>query len=262
MKKIAALCCVAILLTLYAGSVFAASVPGPSQDFYVNDFAGVLTADTKLIIMRDSVALQQQTGAQIVVVTVTTLDGQALETYSLDILRSWGIGDKVKNNGVLILLAINERMSRIEVGYGLEGRLPDGKTGRIQDDYMLPYYKNDQYDEGIKNGYLAVLQEVAAEYDLDLSTIEQSVPEQPANNPMGDSSLPTLIGFGFIFLLLLADWIFLHGIITRTLIMSAFLRGRRYGGGKGGSGFGGGFGGGGGSGGGGSGGGGGSSRGF
>ena len=67
---------------------------------------------------------------------------------------------KKKNNGVLMLLSIQDRKSRIEVGYGLEGALNDAKTGRIQDNYMIPYFKEDNWHDGIKNGYNAILSEV------------------------------------------------------------------------------------------------------
>ena len=85
--------------------------------------------------------------------------------YSTNLFRQFGIGDKEKNNGLLILIALEERKSRIEVGYGLEGVLPDGKTGRIQDEYMIPYFKDNNFDEGILNGYKALFKEVANEYN-------------------------------------------------------------------------------------------------
>jgi len=266
MKRIIALLILVVLLVLNSVPVLAAGIPDPTSNFYVNDFANVLSDSTEQMIMQDSVALADKTGAQVVVVTIDSLNGQVLETYSLDMLRTWGIGAKDKNNGVLLLLSVGDRKSRIEVGYGLEGRLPDGKTGRIQDDYMLPYYSSGDYDAGMKNGYLAVIQEVANEYNLDLATIEKSTPQAAANKAANASPL-SMIPVGLGILLLLIDWIFLHGKITKTILLILFWRGGRPGGGGyygGGGGFGGGgFGGGGGfSGGGGGGGGGGSSRGF
>ena len=255
MKKIAVLGCLAAVLVLCTSVVWAADVPQPTQDFYVNDFANVLSAETKQTIIKDSAALQQKTGAQIVVVTINSLEGQVLETYSLNLLRDWGIGDKIKNNGVLILLSVNDRQSRIEVGYGLEGQLPDGKTGRIQDDYMLPYYKNNQFDEGIKNGYLAIFKEVAAEYDLDVSTIETAVPSQPVRNATNSSGEWPIYLIGGLFVLI---FLFKNRRIGGGGGGRFFGGGGFYGGGTGGfGGGGGGFGGGGGGGGGG-----GSSRGF
>ena len=90
------------------------------------------------IILAYSSALAKRTKTQVVVLTVPTLDGESIEDYGLSVLREWGIGDKKENNGVLLLVATKDRKSRIEVGYGLEGVLPDGLTGRIQDQYMLP----------------------------------------------------------------------------------------------------------------------------
>ncbi|HBQ64688.1 MAG TPA: hypothetical protein DD727_07165, partial [Clostridiales bacterium] len=191
------------------------AIPKPTEAFYINDGAGVLSASTEDLILRNSVQLQKVSGAQIVVVTVASLNGRVLEDYSLEILRSWGIGDAKKNNGVLLLLALNERKSRIEVGYGLEGRLPDGKTGRIQDEYMISYFKEGNYDEGIRNGYLALLQEVAAEYGLDPAQFDQELPFPYIPDP----ELPLKnIGMGLLVLLFfLFDWIFLRGTITRLL---------------------------------------------
>ena len=85
-------------------------------------------------------------GAQIVVVTVQSLGGQSIEEYATELFRKFGIGDKEKNNGVLLLCSTGDRLFRIEVGYGLEGRLTDGKTGRIQDEYIIPYLKENDYD--------------------------------------------------------------------------------------------------------------------
>jgi len=133
-KRIRAITLLVILLSLYTPMTFAATYPQPTSNFYVNDFADILSADTEQAIMDASVPLAQQTGAQIVVVTIDTMDGQDIETYANTLFREWGIGDAKKNNGLLLLIAYEDRQSRVEVGYGLEGALNDGKTGRIQDD--------------------------------------------------------------------------------------------------------------------------------
>ena len=132
------------------------AVVSQTSDFYVNDSAGVLDNSLKNYIISTNKSLYSQTGAQIVVVTVKGLDGDTIEDYANKLFRQYGIGDSKKNNGVLILLSIQDRKCRIEVGYGLEGTLTDGKTGRIQDDYMVPYFKNNNWQDGIKNGYNAV----------------------------------------------------------------------------------------------------------
>ena len=231
--------------------------PKPARDIYVVDEAGVLSSRTKQIILAYSSALAKRTKTQVVVLTVPTLDGESIEDYGLSVLREWGIGDKKENNGVLLLVATKDRKSRIEVGYGLEGVLPDGLTGRIQDQYMLPSFRKGNYDEGILNGYSAVLQTVAKGYGLSVKDlpVEGTSQPQPQEQSEGLPFLTRLILFGGIVLLFLVDRLLFGGAIFRTLLYLFFFRG----GGRGG-GFGGGCGFGGGSFGGGSGGGGGSSR--
>lgn len=160
----------AILLALSSNVI---GIVKPTSNFYVNDYAGVLSLKTENYIMQANVDLEQKTGAQIVVVIVNSLDGKTIEEYATELFRNFGIGDKNKNNGVLLLCSTGDRMFRIEVGYGLEGRLTDGKTGRIQDEYIIPYLRNNNYDEGIKNGFSAVLQEVATEYGVTINGAQQ-----------------------------------------------------------------------------------------
>lgn len=156
-------------------NVTLAAVISPTSDFYVNDNAGILTTTTKQYIKNTNVELQKKTGAQIVVVTVKSLDGMSIEDYANQLFNSWGIGDKNKDNGLLLLCSYGDRKFRVEVGYGLEGKLPDGKTGRMQDEYIIPYLREDKFDEGIKNGYSAFLKEVADEYGVTITGSEQAV---------------------------------------------------------------------------------------
>ena len=99
-----------------------------------------------------ALSLTTKSTAQLAVLTINTLDGEPIEDYALEVLRQWGIGSKEQNNGALIVVAVKDRRSRIEVGYGLEGSLPDGLTGRIQDQYMIPYFKDGNYSKGIFAG--------------------------------------------------------------------------------------------------------------
>lgn len=94
-----------------------------SSGIYVQDYAGVLSPQTRQAL-NASDDLDNKTTAQVAVVTVKTLDGQPIDEYGLTLLRQWGLGNKEKNNGALILVAVDDRQSRIEVGYGLEGVLP------------------------------------------------------------------------------------------------------------------------------------------
>lgn len=245
-----------LVLGLYLAMAAVASAqpqipPAPTTSIYVQDYAKVLSNDTEARINSISQSLASKTKAQVVVVTIPTLSGAPIEDYALTMLRQWGIGDKQLNNGVLLLVAVNDRQSRIEVGYGLEGALPDAKTGRIQDQYMIPYFQQNDYNQGILNGYLALADEVAKEYNLQLNTDVKPAPIRTA--PTSDGSLlgnlpwwGQLLLFAGIILLFVMDWLFFGGSITYLIFSLIFRRGGG-GGSGGGGGFGGGSGGGGGS---------------
>ena len=153
----------------------------PTKNFYVNDYANILSEETENFIMNNSVALANATTAQIVVVTVESTDGQTIEEYANKLFNKFGIGDAKKNNGLLILVSLNDRQSRIEVGYGLEGLLPDGKCGRYQDEYQIPYYKENNFDEGTVNIYKAFFAEIAKEYNYTTDIIPVGEPLEVVN---------------------------------------------------------------------------------
>ncbi len=158
------------------------AVVEPTDEFFVNDFANILSEETENYIMQQSELLYQADGTQVVVVTINSLEGAVLEEYSLELARSWGIGSESENNGLLLLLSLEDRMFRVEVGYGLEGILPDGKTGRFQDDYMIPYFIEDKWDEGMLNGYNAFIGEIISLNNLNIDYNEATnstyIPEE------------------------------------------------------------------------------------
>ena len=143
--------------------------PSASSGIYVQDYAGVISAPVQGYLQDLGRQLDQKTTAQLVVVTVKSLNGAPLEDYSLRLLRDWGIGNKEKNNGVLMLISTGDRKSRIEVGYGLEGKLTDSFTGKIQDQYMIPYFRKGTYEEGIAKGYEVLAQSIARDYNVQLA---------------------------------------------------------------------------------------------
>ncbi|NMA53030.1 MAG: TPM domain-containing protein, partial [Peptococcaceae bacterium] len=211
MRKLSLLLVLALLLAALAASpaIAAPVIPQPSSQFYVLDQAGVLDPATEQTIVQTSAELARQTKAQVVVVTTNTLDGASPEEYALAILRGWGIGDKNLNNGLLILVSPAERVSRIEVGYGLEGALNDAKTGQIQDIYMIPYFSNNDFNQGILNGFSAIVQEVAKEYGV---TVNIGSPQPMADMPAEQASMPLwakVLLIVLIILLLYADKRFL-----------------------------------------------------
>src|SRR6266446_9319954 len=115
------------ILVLGAAQLRAEQVKNLKPQGYVNDFAGVLSAPAKEKLTALCAEVDRKTGAQIAAVTVSSLGGEPVEQFSIDLATQWGVGPKQQARGVLILLAPNDRKYRIEVGYGLEPILPDGK---------------------------------------------------------------------------------------------------------------------------------------
>ena len=201
--KIISFIIIFIIIILNILSVKSFALVEPTTDFYVADYANLLNSDVKNYIISTNKSLNSQTGAQIVVATVDNLGGEDIEQYSTELFRKFGIGDKTKNNGVLILLALQERKCRIEVGYGLEGALPDAKTGRIQDEYMIPYFKNNNWNDGMKNGYSAILQTVAEEYNVNVGEIKVEKEEETGE-------------YIYIYLIIIIAYIILHKAYTKN----------------------------------------------
>lgn len=239
---------VLLLQTFFAACAFAApSIPPrpTGSGIYVQDYAGIINAADKQQMLSTGRDLDNKTTAQLAVVTINSLEGQPIEDYALAVLREWGVGSKTKNNGVLIVVAIKDKVSRIEVGYGLEGVLPDGKTGRIQDKYMLPYFKQGDYSKGITQGYLATASVIAQSEGVQLANGSSAAAVQPkGSQAKGSFGLSDILIALIVIGVLIVDNMFLGGMLTQMLLWLLFFGGR--GGGRGG-GFGGGSGGGGGS---------------
>ncbi|MBX7166160.1 MAG: TPM domain-containing protein [Pirellulales bacterium] len=118
----------------------------------VHDFAGVIPADEGRQLEALCQEVEQQTTAQVAIVTVPSLDGVTVEEYATELFKEWGIGKRDVNNGILLLVAPNERRIRIEVGYGLEPLLTDGLCGEIRDQAILPAFRQLDYAGGIRAG--------------------------------------------------------------------------------------------------------------
>lgn len=156
-----------VLLTaaVFTLSVFAANkYSEPTSRFFVNDFADVIDKADEEEIFSRAAALNGKTTAQVVTVTVKSLNGEEPADYALNLGRQWGVGQKDNDNGVVILLSTAERQIYIAVGGGLEGALPDSKTGRIIDDYGLSYLKENNFSKGLLEISRAVINEVYIEY--------------------------------------------------------------------------------------------------
>jgi len=152
---------VLLLLILFPISAFA-GLNLPNASAYVNDYAGIL--NNKPLLEKQIIDFEKQTSNEISIITVKTLQGTTIEDYAVRLFAKWKIGKSDKDNGVLILIAPNERKVRIEVGYGLEGVLPDSATSSIIRNEMLPYFKKGDYQTGVGKGLLSVMQATKGEY--------------------------------------------------------------------------------------------------
>ncbi len=169
MKKIKIFFWVIILSFLLSISSFAMDLPKPTDEFFVNDFADVIDNDIEEQILLIGADLYSQTTAQIVVVTVESLDGYNVKEYALELGREWGVGSEETNNGIVILMSVTDRDIAIQVGYGLEGCVTDSISGRILDEYALPYLGDNDYSTGLLETYKAVVSHVCEEYGVELN---------------------------------------------------------------------------------------------
>ena len=164
---------VAAMLLMLVPSISAQRLPEAVG--FVNDFANVIDAESERMLTSISVEVRKKTGAEIAVVTVDTFAPfGSIEEYANEILNDWGIGEKEKDNGVLLIVAMKERKMRIEVGYGLEGAIPDGRAGEIRDKAMGPYFSNGNFGKGFVEGAKSVAKIIAEEYKVTLGSFDTS----------------------------------------------------------------------------------------
>nr|WP_172373173.1 TPM domain-containing protein [Sporosarcina jiandibaonis] len=198
-RPLIALC----LLFTYSSTAYAADIPKPVGHIYVQDFANLLNAEQKEELVNYGMQLDDATGAQLVVMTVNSLEGETIEEYSVKVFREYGIGQKGKNNGVLFLVAPNEGELWITTGYGLEGALPDGKIGRIRDQYAFPYMREGKFDLGIMNTYKALFNEIAKEYNWDGEFAPVQASENYENESDTGIPFPMIIFITIIILMMM-----------------------------------------------------------
>jgi uncharacterized protein len=130
----------------------------------VNDTAGMLSIDTYQQLTKLLKDHEDSTSNQVVVLTVSSLEGESIEAFSIRVVEAWKLGQKDRDNGVLLLVARDDRKVRIEVGRGLEGALPDITCGSIIRNVIIPRFKAGDFDGGVKEGTVAVLHAIAGEY--------------------------------------------------------------------------------------------------
>ena len=136
----------------------------PNPPVLVTDLAGVLSPEQKQALENKLVAIDDSSSNQIAVVILPTLDGNPIEEYATKLFRQWGIGNKKTNNGILLLIAIQDKKIRIEVGYGLEGAIPDITANSIIDNDIKPAFREQSYYEGIDKATDDIAKAAVGEY--------------------------------------------------------------------------------------------------
>ena len=156
------LLCLCLCLSGLAGRTWALDVPPLTAR--VNDLAGVLAPATERALEDNLAALEASDSTQLAVLTIPSLEGEALEDFSLKAAETWGIGQKGRDNGALLLVAVADRAVRIEVGYGLEDRLTDLLCGRIIRHEIVPAFREGDFDQGVLKGVAAMTAAVQGAY--------------------------------------------------------------------------------------------------
>lgn len=184
-----------------AASVSALAVP-PKPARPIVDQTNTLKPEQIAALEQTILNEEKTTGNQIGVLIIKSLEGQPIENYSIDVARQWGIGGSERNSGVLLLIAKNDRKLRIEVGYGLEGALPDIRAGQIIRDRISPEFKKGNYFSGIQSGLDGIIKAIHGEKDTVLK----------ANTGSSGFSIPwEFILFGLFFI---PSWI--GAMLART----------------------------------------------
>ncbi|MBI2447943.1 TPM domain-containing protein [Candidatus Microgenomates bacterium] len=160
-KKIGLVFCGAFLVFSFAHKAQALDLP--EYMGFVNDYAKILKDETKINLENQITELEKETHHEIAIAIVPNLQETTIEDYAEKLFQKWAIGKKELDNGVLLLIAINDRKLRIETGYGLEGILPDITAGRIVNDIITPEFKNGDYDSGVVKGVETIAQTIKGE---------------------------------------------------------------------------------------------------
>lgn len=159
----------------------------------VNDFAGVLSRSERAALEDRTVELRHKTGAQFAVVILKSLEGGQIDDFTNKLFAQWGVGEKGKNNGVMLLVALKDRKARIEVGYGLEPVLPDALAGRVLDEMLFPAFKRQQYAQGLTLAVARVAQ-----------IIERGEPASAKDKEKSAGPVPSLVAMTLFLALFVA----------------------------------------------------------
>ena len=199
---------VAILVCASLSTVLAQQPKFPAYTGHVNDFANVIDQQTEQKLETWLTNFENLTGTQIAAVTINSLEGRSIEDYALDLYRAWGIGAKSGENrdkGALLIVSLGDRKTRLEVGYGLEGDLPDGLAGEIIR-RMRPALQQGQYSQAMATGVRTLIDTLAEKWNVNIAGIEDRSYAYRRSTQAGGPGLGLpviLIGF-IIFIIIMA----------------------------------------------------------
>jgi uncharacterized protein len=199
------LCITAALAYLAsASSSHSDTIPNKPPN-YVVDLAGIVDSTTESKLNLFLAELEQKTTAQVVVLTIKSLEGKSMEEFSINIAHSkWALGQKDKDNGVLFLISMKDRKYRIEVGYGLEGILPDSRVGSIGRDFLVPFFKKGEFSKGVYTATLVMDNEIATDADITISGMPSyRIPGQTVHQRKPPSLASKVISFIVIIFLVI-----------------------------------------------------------
>ena len=232
-----------LLCSVYYIPNASSNYPTPTNLKYINDYTNTINNDYKEKIVSIGKELEDKTGAQAIIVVINSTNNISIEDYTNKLFRGWGIGKSEKDNGLLILLAINDRQYRVEVGRGLEGTIPDTLSNRVMESLAKPSFVQGSYGEGLLNSYSKLCDYIAEEYGV---TLDKSLNIELPSQAQSTTSKNKTLGFGGIgcLILIYLDLIFNRGRVMSTLLQLLFWNSFFNGGKRGGGGFSGGSGGG------------------
>ena len=184
-----------ILLLLCSSSAHALDVP--KLRGYVNDYANIISPSARTELEKELRSFEETDSTQIVILTIPSLEGEVIEEFSIRVADAWKIGQKGKDNGIIFIVAKQERKMRIEVGRGLEGRMTDLMAGRIVDLVVKPRFKRGDFDGGFLAGVSSLIDATRGEFKVDVT-------QRPARRERS-SQLFTFLIFGGIALLILGS---------------------------------------------------------
>ena len=229
-----------VLISIYPVKA-AVSYPSPTSNKYLNDYAGIVDQRSSKQIIALGYELERQTGAEAVIVTVNSLQGIPIEEYANGLFRKWGIGQASRDNGLLIVLSVQDREWRVEVGRGLEGKLPDALTNRVMTQLGREYFIKGEYGKGLAQTYSVFCDEIASEYGVTLShSLHTVLPNQNSSLKHRRSTLPYFMIMGLFILDLLFNRGRLTGLMGQMIFWNSLSGRNRRGGSGGPGGFGGG----------------------